>query len=306
MSQLRILLFCCILLLGVGLMVFLYTHSIQPPQNSSFAPIFERIGKPIKAVDHTLSRVMPIDDLDEAAYGQAIAKHYVQRNYSSQDSLKLNYLNHLVDSLENFAYKNFDYQAFLWNSAIPNAFALPGGIIVVTDGLMNIMQNEAQLVSVLAHEMGHIEKGHCLDAVKYQLALEKIDAESLGKLADFANSLLLRHSFSKTQENEADEYAFGLMLQTQYTPVGVGEAFAQLENYQNDKGYLDKRSERANVLRDYFSSHPPLSIRKAKFMGQAKLWRLKNPDKPKYQGEKNLEELTCFYKEVFEEEWTTQ
>lgn len=306
MAQLRRLLLSCVLLISCFLIVFLYTQKIQPPQKATLAPVFERMGKPIKAIDHTLSEVMPISDLDEAAYGRAIAKHYERSNYSEKDRLKLSYLNHLVDSLENYARKSFDYQVFLWSSPMPNAFALPGGIIVVTNGLLKVMQNEAQLVSVLAHEIGHIEKGHCLDAIKYQLALEKINAESLGKLADFANTLLLRHSFSKTQENEADEYAYTLMLQTSYNPNGVGGAFAQLEDYQNGGKTPPMSNEKANILRDYFSSHPPLPIRKAKFMGKAKVWRQKHPNIVRYKGEKNLEEWICFYEQVFEDEWTVE
>ena len=204
MSKIRLLSLVVLLGLGGALLLFLYLQKIQPPVNATLAPVFERIGKPIKAIDHTMSKVMSINDVDEALYGEAIAANYRHSHYSKKDSLKLIYLNDLVDNLQVYSKKSFDYQVFLWNSSIPNAYALPGGIIVVTDGLMHIMENEAQLVSVLAHEMGHIEKGHCLDAVKYQLALEKIDAKPLGKLADFANTLLLRHSYSKTQENEAE------------------------------------------------------------------------------------------------------
>ncbi len=304
MKKIRLYSLVCLLFIGSGLIAFLYLQKIQPPTNGTFAPIFERMGKPIKAIDHTFSKVMPIDDVDEALYGQAIAERYKHNHLSHEDSLKLIYLNDLVDSLQVYAKKNFDYQVFLWQTSIPNAYALPGGIIVVTNGLLNIMDNESELVSVLAHEMGHIEKGHCLDAVKYQLALEKMNAESLGKLADFANSILLRHSYSKTQENDADEYAYDLILETQYDPRGVGGAFNQLELYQNN--YTSQKKKGVNVLRDYFSSHPPLPIRKAKFMGRAKIWWSRNPTTPRYHGSKNLQELSPFHQVQYENEWRVQ
>lgn len=302
MSKLRLFLLVSIVGIGGVLIAFLYLQKIQPPVNATLAPAFERVGKPIKAIDHTLSKVLPINDMDEAVYGEAIAMSYGGRSYSKKDSVKALYLNHLVDSLQLYAHKTFDYQVFLWNSSIPNAFALPGGIIVVTDGLLEIMETEAQLVSVLAHEMGHIEKGHCLDAVKYELASKKIKARSMGKLADFANSLLVRHSYSKTQENDADEYAYTLMLQTEYNPSGVGEAFGRLESYQNENR-MGSENKKLDVLRDYFASHPPLPIRKAKFMGKAQIWWKQNKSTARYEGNRNLKELSPFYEVKYEEEW---
>lgn len=303
MSQMRLFFLIFILFIGGGLIIFLFLQKIQPPVNATLAPAFERVGKPIKAIDHTLSKVMSISDLDEKLYGEAIAANYKHQTYTSKDSLKLLYLNQIVDSLQVFSKKDFDYQVFLMSYSIPNAFALPGGIVVVTDGLLQIMESEAQLVSVLAHEMGHIEKGHCLDAVKYELALKKIKAKSLGKLADFANAVLVRHSYSKTQENEADEYAFELMLQTDYSPKGVGEAFGQLQQYLSENERNNKNNKQLNILRDYFSSHPPLPIRKAKFMGRADVWHHKNPNSLRYHGVKNLEELSSFYEVNYEDEW---
>ncbi|MGB0930783.1 MAG: M48 family metallopeptidase [Chitinophagales bacterium] len=304
MSKIRLLFLMSIVGIGGILIAFLYLQKIQPPLNATLAPAFERVGKPIKAIDHTLSKVLPINDVDEELYGRAIAANYGSRSHSTNDSLKVIYLNHLVDSLQKYAHKTFDYQVFLWGSSMPNAFALPGGIIVVTNGLLEIMNTEAQLVSVLAHEMGHIEKGHCLDAVKYELASKKIKAKPMGKLADFANNLLVRHSYSKTQENEADEYAYTLMLQTKYNPSGVGEAFGQLENYLNENSTAT-RNKRASILRDYFASHPPLPIRKKKFLGKAKVWWGQNESSPRYEGSKNLKELSPFYEVKYEDEWQT-
>ncbi|MGB1241268.1 MAG: M48 family metalloprotease, partial [Chitinophagales bacterium] len=146
MNKIRLYALICLVFIGGALITFLYLQKIQPPTNGTLAPVFERMGKPIKAIDHTLSKVMPIDDLDEALYGEAIAARYKHNHLSHKDSLKLIYLNNLVDSLQVYAKKTFDYQVFLWQPSTPNAYALPGGIIVVTDGLLGIMDNEAELV----------------------------------------------------------------------------------------------------------------------------------------------------------------
>jgi len=64
-------------------------------------------------------------------------------------------------------------------------FTLPSGVILVTKGLLETMQSESELVSILAHELGHIERGHCFDVVKYELLARKIKSEKLGELAIF-------------------------------------------------------------------------------------------------------------------------
>ena len=77
--------------------------------------------------------------------------------------------------------------------------------------------------------MRHIERGHCFDAIKYELTFRKIKAPTIGQLADFTFSLFLRHSFSKTQENAADEYGYDLLLLTKYDPLAFSDAFRELE-----------------------------------------------------------------------------
>ena len=71
----------------------------------------------------------------------------------------LKYLNALVHSLTSETYKPFEYRIFLEEGS-PNACALPGGAICITTGLMDLLQNESELVAVLSHEIGHIERGH--------------------------------------------------------------------------------------------------------------------------------------------------
>ena len=63
-----------ILFVGGGLIAFLFLQKIQPPVNATLAPAFERVGKPIKAIDHTLSKVMNISDLDEETYGKGLTR----------------------------------------------------------------------------------------------------------------------------------------------------------------------------------------------------------------------------------------
>ena len=89
-------------------------------------------------------------------------------------------------------------------------------------------QRDPELVAVLAHELGHIEQGHCVDAVKFRLLAEKLGERTFGQIVDFAVQMLVAHSFSKTQEDEADEYAYTAVVNGPYDPRGVGDSFRSL------------------------------------------------------------------------------
>lgn len=282
MNKSRLIVLGGLLAAGIALSISLYLNKTQPALQSTLAPAFQVAGKSTAAVERALTRVIPIDELDEKEYGDAIAARYEARaNKSDPDYI---YVNDLMTDISHYAKKPLNYRVFIMNYNFVNAFALPGGVILVTRGLLNQMQSEAQLVAVLAHEMGHVERGHCLNAVKYELLARKLRAPTLGKLADFASSLLLRHSFGKTQEHEADEYAWELILQTQYDPRGVGGAFQQLAaNAKNGS-----KNQRADLFRDYFMSHPPLPLRVANFRNRADMWWRENPDQRRYMGIANI------------------
>jgi beta-barrel assembly-enhancing protease len=175
---------------------------------------------------------------------------------------------------------------------------------VVTRGLLNILETEGELVSILAHEMGHIERSHCLNIVKYELLAKKIGDAELGRFADLITAIFLRQAFSKTQENEADEYAFQLLEQTQYDPHSVGQAFQRLLDYQKQYGYPSVAKQEADVIRDYLLSHPPVEIRIDKFTSQAKTWwRRAQGKERRYVGKRNLAEQNAFPKTQYPEEW---
>lgn len=301
MNKLRGILFVLLLGMGLSLMGILYLNKPQTPLKSTLAPAFQVAGKSTQAIDRALSGVIPVGELDEKRYGEAIALRYEYLTDSSDSDFI--YINDILGSLTPYAQKPFHYRAFVLDYYFPNAFALPGGVILVTRGLLEAMDSEAEIASVLAHEVGHIERGHCLSAVKYELLLKKIDQQTLGTLADFAVNLLLRHSFSKTQEDQADEYAYAMILLSQYDPMAVGGAFRSLSTWSGDSAAGAAGS--ADILRDYFMTHPPLPLRIEKFSEMAGAWRQMHPEEKRYLGRSNLRARECLTKTVYEDEWVT-
>lgn len=292
-GRLRLIGLGVLLLGGILLSVLLSLRGVDTPLPSSLAPAFQLLGMPVKSVDHLVTRVIPVNDLDEREFGDIYRAQYDAQ--TPADDPDFVYLNDLMRHMVAAATKPFDYRVYPIHDSDPNAMALPGGVILVTTGLLEVLQSEAELVAVLGHELGHIEQGHCMDAVKFSLLATKVGAPTFGEIADFAVRLLMSHSFSKTQEDQADEYAYTLLLSSPYDSRGAGGAFTSLLRYVNRSGPGAGRGRSADPIRDYFLSHPPLEIRAAKFRERAEAWWRRNPNASRQLGERNLRDRVSIY-----------
>jgi predicted Zn-dependent protease len=126
----------------------------------------------------------------------------------------------------------------------PNAFALPGGPIFVTRGLLSLMNSEAELVSVLGHEIGHVTARHSVSQLsKAQLAqlglgLGMILAPELQGLGDLAGQGLglLFLKYGRDDERQADELGFGYALGQQYDVREMADVFRALQRSSELQG----------------------------------------------------------------------
>ncbi|TVQ81132.1 MAG: hypothetical protein EA369_00530 [Bradymonadales bacterium] len=298
----RLMLAAAFLLAGIGFSIFLVrqdrTESIDPSLKRSF----EVAGNVTASADRLLSRVLPVGELDEKEFGEAIKARLRSYPFYDQESDKARYLQKLLDDLMIYKKKDFDYEVFLSPGHFLNAFAMPGGVIVVTEGLLDGLPAEAALIGIMAHELAHVELGHCFSSVKFQLLAKKVKLESLGQLADWVIGGVLRTSFSKTQEAEADDYAFKLMRESRYDPYGLAAGFkALLDAYESRPR---RRASDRGVLADYFATHPDLRQRFRTFSSKAELfWRTARSDTRRYRGQQNLKNLIPMSEQEFEGEW---
>ena len=119
-----------------------------------------------------------------------------------------------------------------------------------------------------------------MDAVTFRLLADKLGERTFGQIVDFAVQMLVAHSFSKSQDDEADEYAYTAVVNGLYDPTGVRGSFASLLQYVTRSETVERTG--ADPIRDYFRSHPPLEIREAKFREQAEAWWRRNEDQAAY------------------------
>lgn len=256
----------------------------QPAFERTFSPLFQLLGKPLQTVDRTVTHLFPISQIDEKKLGEEIKGQIRSYYILAGTKAETDYLNALVQELTADTPSGFDYQVFLIAGA-PNAMALPGGVICVTEGLLKILSSEAELVSILAHEIGHIERGHLFDAARQEMLKRKMEQISLLSYALDSISRLGEWCFNKNQEDEADTFAFRMLLDRGYDPFAMSRSFEKLLPY----GAVE--STRTDLVDDFLSTHPHLEHRMAKFQAQAEKWQSSNPGVVAYIGQRNFKEL---------------
>ena len=135
-----------------------------------------------------------------------------------------------------------------------NAFALPSGVVVLTDGLVMSAESDDEILGVLAHECGHVIHRHALrgvlqnSAVFVVIALITGDVSSATAVGGALPAFLLQSRFSREFEREADAHAVTQMRRAGLDPVHLAK---MLERLAKSHGEPD-----AAVL-DYLRSHPP-------------------------------------------------
>ncbi len=201
-----------------------------------------------EAADH-LANQIPIsleEDLGESIYNQNMIPFDI-------DSSKTELANKYFKALN--VNSDYNVQITVVNSKQINAFAMPGGHIVVFSELLDQMKNHEEFAGVLAHEYGHIYYRHSLRSMarnlSYYIVLSLIigDVSGLsGVMIDNAENIRSLQ-YSRTLESEADNFAYELLQKKHVNPEGIVWLFNS----------LIKAKEKQEIeidIPEFLSSHP--------------------------------------------------
>ncbi|MCX7723757.1 MAG: M48 family metalloprotease [Thermodesulfovibrio sp.] len=166
-----------------------------------------------------------------------------------------NYIKEMGNKIAKVTPRKVDYQFYVVNSSQINAFALPGGPIFVTRGLLLKMDKESELAGVLAHELGHInarhhakflEKTYGMSMLLGILGIALQDSKYASAVMSLAqiSAGLLQLKFSRDQENEADSLGVRFSYDSGYDPKGLLTMFEKF-----------KAMERGGTV-EWLSTHP--------------------------------------------------
>lgn len=200
------------------------------------------------------------------------------------------YVEQIGRNLSRFTeYRNdFPYTFTLLNSPIVNAFALPGGYVYVSRGLLALASNEAELAGVLAHELGHVNARHSAERISAQQAsqigamLASIGLQVAGINPDYASlgqsiATVALQSYSRKQEFEADTLGVRYMSRAGYDPEGMVTFLATLRAQSvveaRAKGLPDGTVDQYNMM----STHPRTIDRVRAATSAARINRPANP-----------------------------
>jgi predicted Zn-dependent protease len=177
------------------------------------------------------------------------------------------------------------YKVTMLNSQSINAFALPSGQLYVTRGLVALANDESELASVLAHEMGHVIARHAEireeQARNAELAsrvvTDLISDPQAGALA-LAKSKLALASFSQSQELEADAIGVGIAARAGFDPYGAVRFLTSMEHNSELKAAQSGPINPAAA--DFLSSHPATPQRITNALSNARQYRAPAADTP--------------------------
>ncbi len=221
-------------------------------------------SKILQGAQSLLSGVQEIDYQTERTIGETLAIKGLERYGLPVNDKKLQEYVNLVGTAvaRNSLRPTIPYHFVVVDNQLKNAFACPGGIIFLSHGLLEVIENEGQLANILAHEVAHVQHKHALTSIKRARFLEgvgKITAATMegDKGQEFESMLgdlqtvLFDKGLDKNMEFEADKSGMAMAYRTGYDPRGMIEVLQSLQQVQSSSKHQGS----------WFSTHPPLPQR---------------------------------------------
>ena len=175
--------------------------------------------------------------------------------------------------------RDIAYKFTVLDTPVINAFALPGGFVYVTRGILARMNSEDELATVMGHELAHVALRHGAQEISRQtvaqlgiqaLSIFKPDlAKSVGQYAGTALNLAFL-GYSRDLEAQADEYGITYAEAAGYNPRGATKMFQMLQSIeQGEPGAMEK----------FLASHPPTAQRLSYADGRVGQYAKEHPKK---------------------------
>ncbi len=254
-----------------------------------------------KTAEKAEKAARPITETEEYYIGRGVAARILTQYKIYNDPQTIWYVNHVgrivtLNSSRPYTYGGYHF-ALLDTDEI-NAFACPGGIIFITRGMLDLVQNEDELAAVLAHEIGHVTQKHGLKAIskarwtevattlgmeaakQYSGAqLDSLISLFEGTVDDVFQTLVVR-GYGRADEFEADALALDGLQASAYDPA---ELLSLLKALQSAKSHssggilsthpdLKDRIEKVKVSMHGIKRSPQPSARTVRFERTARYW----------------------------------
>jgi predicted Zn-dependent protease len=217
--------------------------------------------------------LMLLNESDEINMGRKTDVEVVNEYGVFEDPKLVVYLNDLCQKLGKLSHRpDLVYHFKILDASVVNAFAVPGGYVYFSRGILATLNNEAELAGVMGHEIGHIAARHSakqysraqLTQVGLGVGSVLIDSPVLSGLTQLGASLLFLR-FSRDNEREADNLGVEYSSKAGYDATQMAIFFETLER-------MNPGSDRSG-LPGWFSTHPSPEDRIPAVKSRAKEWQ---------------------------------
>ena len=221
--------------------------------------------------------LMLLDDQEEIELGRQANTQIVQEFGIYDDPELSTYVNDFCQKLAKISHRpNLSYECKVMDSPVVNAFAVPGGYIYFTRGILAYLNNEAEMIGVMGHELGHVTARHSAQQytraqiAQVGLGVGMIFLDYLPAIAGDVAQLgvqMLFLKFSRDNERQSDD------LGVEYASK-MGYDAEQMANFFNTLDRMRPSSD-GSPLPDWFSTHPNPAERNETVSLRAKEWQEK-------------------------------
>lgn len=202
---------------------------------------------------------LPIGPEKEREIGFGIAATVAGRYPLAQDRELLRYVNLVGQAVaqQSIRYGEVPFRFGVLDTDDVNAFAAPGGYIFVTRGALALMETEADLAGVLAHEVAHVDQKHVLDEIRRSSVMRSVQDESqldgaiMNQIAELGGSLLFT-GLSREDEMEADSIGVLYATATGYQAAGLVRFLERL---------VEAEGNPSEGMREWLATHPSTAER---------------------------------------------
>jgi len=209
----------------------------------------------------TLAELIPVER--EISFGKSVTQQIELAlgatnlgDLDCRDADGLNALGKMLGRLVSAQALEYELEVRVLDHGMINAFAAPGGQIVVMRGLLDYSSSPEAVASVLAHEIGHVERRdatrHALRAAGSAGLLSLVLGDVTGGAAAvFLGNQVLEASYTRESEAEADQFALAMLNSAAVNSTGMAEFFEFLHGLEGE----------GPGLPSYFSTHPASNAR---------------------------------------------
>ena len=242
-------------LLGTGCSQIASTVSSIPGVPESVKPamdIAQKTGS--KAIDASKE----ISDSEEYFLGRGVAARILSQYPLSKDQALNTYVNEVGQTVARKSTRPRTYKGYhfaVLDSSTPNSFACPGGIILITKGMIKTCGNEDQLAAVLAHEVGHIANRDGINSIsqarwtevattagaeaakQYGGSLGQLVSQFEGSIDDVFKTVIV-NGYSRAAEENADRAGVEMLKRAGYNPAAMTAVLTAMSSKGGSGGIL--------------------------------------------------------------------